>query len=102
MAACIVLRLPHEVRGLFDAWLREHHPLKRERELRAIREMRGGRDNDPRFGSRMRGQGVWAELLRQRFDTACARLGLNRERFELDLAAFEPPPAAQGRLFCDA
>ncbi|HOM15056.1 MAG TPA: radical SAM protein, partial [Rubrivivax sp.] len=60
------------------------------------------RDNDPRFGSRMRGQGVWAELLRQRFDTACARLGLNRERFELDLAAFEPPPAAQGRLFCDA
>jgi len=65
--------------------------------------MRGGRDNDPRFASRMRGEGVWAELLAQRFKKACARLGLNRDRIELDLTQFRPPRPAratgQGELF---
>ena len=66
-----------------------------------VREMRGGRDNDASFGTRMTGQGVWAQLLRQRFHKACARLGLNRERFELDLSCFRPPAAdsAQTCLF---
>ena len=98
-AFSIVLRLPWEVAPLFQHWLQQHFPDRAERVMARVHEMRGGRDNDPRFGTRMRGQGVWAELLRQRFDKSCARLGLNRERFELDLAAFRPPPAAQGKLF---
>lgn len=56
-----------------------------------IREMRGGKDNDAQFGSRMRGTGLWAQLLRQRFDKATARLGLNRSRVELDLTQFRRP-----------
>jgi DNA repair photolyase len=98
-AFSIVLRLPWEVSPLFQHWLQQHFPERAQRVMARVREMRDGRDNDPRFGTRMRGQGVWAELLRQRFDKACARLGLNRERFELDLRAFRPPAAAQGNLF---
>ena len=66
-----------------------------------VREMRGGKDNDARFGSRMTGQGLWAQLVRQRFDKACARLGLNHERHELDLTQFRPPSRhpAQAELF---
>ena len=98
-AFSIVLRLPWEVNPLFQHWLQQHFPDRAERVMARVREMRDGRDNDARFGSRMRGQGVWAELLRQRFDKACARLGLNRERIELDLSAFRPPAPAQGSLF---
>ena len=63
--------------------------------------MRGGQDNDARFGTRMTGQGVWAQLLRQRVDKACARLGLARQRIELDLSQFRPPGLhpGQGELF---
>jgi DNA repair photolyase len=68
-----------------------------------VREMRGGKDNDARFGKRMKGEGIWAELLRQRFEKACARLGYGRDRIELDLTRFRPPAAAgdalQGSLF---
>jgi len=70
-----------------------------------IREMRGGADNSSRFGDRMKGSGIWAQLLRQRFQKACARLGLNRARIELDLTQFRRPtcppeqPAAQASLF---
>ena len=101
-AFSIVLRLPWEVNPLFQQWLQQHFPDRAERVMARVREMRGGRDNDPRFGSRMRGQGVWAELLRQRFDKVCARLRLNRERIDLDLSAFRPPAPVQGSLFCDA
>ena len=64
-----------------------------------VREMRGGRDYDPRFGARMKGEGVWAQLLDQRFNKAVARLGLNRERVELDLTQFRRPmkPRADGQ-----
>jgi hypothetical protein len=63
--------------------------------------MRGGRDNDPRFGSRMRGEGLWAELLSQRMRKACARFGLNRQRLVLDLGQFRRPRAVaeQAELF---
>jgi DNA repair photolyase len=100
-AFSIVLRLPWEVNPLFQQWLQQHFPDRAARVMARVREMRGGRDNDARFGSRMRGQGIWAELLRQRFDKACARLGLNRERIELDLTRFRRPvaEAAQGSLF---
>ena len=99
----IVLRLPWEVNPLFQDWLARHFPDRAARVMARVREMRGGRDNDPRFGSRMRGEGVWAELLAQRFRKACARLGLDRDRFELDLTQFEPPRlpsgTGQGELF---
>lgn len=100
-AFSIVLRLPWEVNPIFQRWLDEHVPERAARIMARVREMRGGRDNDARFHSRMTGQGVWAELLRQRFDKACARLGLNRERFELDLTRFRPPARdpRQGLLF---
>jgi DNA repair photolyase len=59
-----------------------------------IRERRGGADNNSQFGERMTGSGVWAQLLRQRFEKACARLGLNRERVELDITQFQRPQVA--------
>jgi DNA repair photolyase len=100
-AFSIVLRLPWEVNPLFQQWLEQHVPERAARIMARVREMRGGKDNDSRFGSRMTGQGVWAELLRQRFLKACERLGLNRARTELDLTRFRPPPrwAGQGQLF---
>jgi DNA repair photolyase len=60
-----------------------------------VREMRGGKDYDARFGARMRGEGVWAQLLSQRFQKAAARLGLNRHRIELDLTQFRKPLAVR-------
>ncbi|MDP1533733.1 MAG: PA0069 family radical SAM protein, partial [Rubrivivax sp.] len=84
-AFSIVLRLPWEVNPLFQNWLQQHVPERAARIMARVREMRGGKDNDSRFGSRMSGQGVWAQLLRQRVDKACARLGLKRRREELDL-----------------
>ncbi|MEF7615989.1 PA0069 family radical SAM protein [Aquincola sp. MAHUQ-54] len=102
-AFSIVLRLPWEVNPLFQQWLEQHFPDRAARVMARIREMRGGRDNDPDFGSRMRGQGVWAELLRQRVRKAMARLGLDRHRIELDLTQFRPPAkpgeAGQASLF---
>jgi DNA repair photolyase len=96
-AFSIVLRLPWELSPLFRQWLDQHHPQRAARIMARVQDMRGGRDNDARFGSRMTGQGVWAELLRQRFHKACGRLGLNRERVELDLSAFRPPAAQAGQ-----
>jgi len=90
-AFSIVLRLPWEVNPLFQQWLQQHFPGRAARIMARVREMRGGRDNDARFGSRMTGQGVWAELLRQRFEKATKRLGLNRDRIELDLTQFSRP-----------
>jgi DNA repair photolyase len=100
-AFSIVLRLPWEVNPLFQNWLHQHVPDRAARIMARVREMRGGKDNDSRFGTRMTGQGVWARLLRQRFDKACARLGYQRERVELDLTQFRPPArqAGQGQLF---
>ena len=100
-AFSIVLRLPWEVNPLFQHWLQQHVPERAARIMARVRDMRGGKDNDSRFGTRMTGQGVWAQLLRQRFERACARLGYRRERVELDLTQFRPLPrqAGQGQLF---
>ena len=95
-AFSIVLRLPWEVNPLFQQWLQQHFPDRAFRVMARVRDLRGGRDNDARFGSRMTGQGVWADLLRQRFHKACARLGLNRERTELDLTRFRRPASRAG------
>jgi DNA repair photolyase len=96
-AFSIVLRLPWEVNPLFQHWLQQHVPDRAARIMARLREMRGGRDNDARFGTRMTGEGVWAQLLRQRFHKACARLGLNRAKAALDASAFRPPARQPGQ-----
>ena len=94
-ASSIHLRLPHEVKDLFRDWLATHVPDRAERVMHHVRDMRGGRDNDPRFGSRMQGSGVYAELLTARFRAACARLGLNREQDTLATDYFSVPADSQ-------
>jgi DNA repair photolyase len=95
-----VIRLPWEVAPLFKQWLELHYPQRAGRIMARIHEMRGGKDYDADFGTRMVGTGLWAELIRQRFEKATQRLGFNRERIALDLNAFRPPGAAgQGSLF---
>jgi DNA repair photolyase len=95
-AFAIVLRLPWEVSPLFQRWLEQHFPDRAQRVMARVRDMRGGKDNDSQFGSRMTGQGVWAQLLGQRLHKACDRLGLSRERVVLDLSRFRPPDAGPG------
>ncbi|WP_230481696.1 PA0069 family radical SAM protein [Sphingomonas sp. Leaf21] len=95
----IPVRLPHEVAPLFRAWLDEHFPDRAGKVMAIIRSMRGGRDNDPNFFDRMKGQGPWADLLRVRFHRACRLHGLNRDRPPLDTSLFRPPKGPQGELF---
>lgn len=90
----VVLRLPWEVNPLFQQWLQDHFPDRAERVLARVREMRGGKDYDAEFGKRMRGEGVWAELISQRFHKACARFGLNKVAHDLDLSKFRKPRLA--------
>ena len=90
-AAWILLRLPHEVGPLFREWLEAHYPERSRRVMSLLRQARGGRDNDPRFGHRMRGGGPWVEALAARFRLACRRLGLAEgERRTLDTGRFRP------------
>ena len=78
-ASYTLLRMPHEIKDLFRNWLLHHEPLKAERVISLLRQCRGGRLNDPRFGHRMRGEGAYAELIARRFRIARRRLGLDRE-----------------------
>lgn len=88
----VMLRLPHDVKDLFREWLLQHEPLKAAHVMSRVHELRGGRDNDPRFGTRQSGEGVFAELFRQRFELAARKLGLNRGgRMQLDTTQFQPP-----------
>jgi DNA repair photolyase len=95
-----VLRLPFEVNPLFQQWLEAHFPERAQRVMNRVREMRGGKDYDSDFGKRMTGEGVWADLIRQRFTKTVERLGLGKlgSRFErLDTSQFRRPlvvPAA--------
>jgi len=98
MAGYQILRLPNELKNLFKDWLARHYPLKAAHIMSQIRQMRGGRENDPRFGKRMSGEGVFAELQEQRFRLACERFGLNLEgRNQLDASRFKAP-AKTGQL----
>jgi DNA repair photolyase len=95
-----VLRLPWELNPLFQEWLALHYPQRAARVMARIHDMRGGKDYDSNFATRMKGSGVWAELIRQRFHKACGRLGLNRERVELDVSQFDRSLlTGQGSLF---
>ena len=102
IAGYTVLRLPLELKDLFREWLALHVPDRAEHVMSLIRQMRGGRDYDARFGKRMRGEGPYADLIRQRFALACRKHGLNRSRdLTLDCSRFVAPrPASpQGDLF---
>ena len=92
-ANAIVLRLPHELAQLFPEWLDAHYPLKKARVLKAIRSLRGGKLNNSDFNSRFVGEGPRAELLRQRFELACRRAGLDtgRQVFTVDTTQFIAP-----------
>jgi DNA repair photolyase len=105
-AGWILLRLPNEVRPLFKEWLGAHYPQRAEHVISIIKQSRGGRENDPNFGSRMSGSGNFVELIGKRFDLACRRFGLNSEenhmasRGGLDCSLFRPPNIeGQLRLF---
>ncbi|CAM3499208.1 PA0069 family radical SAM protein [Halomonas lysinitropha] len=101
-AGWMLLRLPREVAPLFEAWLVEHYPERAGKVMSLIRQCRGGEVYDSRFGKRMRGEGVFVELLEQRFSKACRHLGLNDPAAvanqKLDTSAFRPP-RVQGDLF---
>jgi DNA repair photolyase len=96
-AGWIPLRLPHEVAPLFREWLSVHFPERGDKVMGIVRSIRGGRDNDPGFFSRMKPAGVWADLLRARFRLARRRAGIDNPPFELDCSAFRPP-TANGQL----
>lgn len=97
-AGYTLMRLPFEIKDLFAQWLEEHAPGKAKHVLSLVREVRGGRLNDPEFGSRQRGTGPYAELIAQRFRVACAKLGFNKHDWSLDLSRFKPPPAPGDQL----
>jgi DNA repair photolyase len=98
-AGYVLLRLPYEIKDLFREWLGEHYPDRAAHVMSLIREMRGGRDNDPRFGTRMRGVGPYAQLLNNRFRLACSRLNLNRgAREPPKTSLFRPPTPAGSQL----
>lgn len=106
MAGRIMLRLPNEVRPLFKEWLATHAPQRADHVISIVKQVRGGRENDPDFGSRMSGSGNFSELIDKRFDLACRRFGLNGEdnhmasRGGLDCSLFRPPGSrAQMTLF---
>ncbi|MBC5766297.1 PA0069 family radical SAM protein [Ramlibacter albus] len=92
-----VLRLPWEVAPLFKEWLQVHYPDRAERVMARVHDLRGGKDYDADFATRMKGQGIWAELLAQRFKKAVKRLGFNQERVELHSRDFRPPAECEGQ-----
>ncbi|NYT37484.1 PA0069 family radical SAM protein [Allopusillimonas soli] len=94
----VLLRLPLEVAPLFEEWLNHHYPLKAAHVMSLLRQMRGGKTYDPAFRQRMRGTGVFAELLAQRFRKACVRMALNQRRFSLSTAAFKRPQSSAPQL----
>jgi DNA repair photolyase len=90
-AGWVMLRLPYAVKDVFEDWLGRHFPDRKTKVLNRLLSLRGGRLNDPRFGSRMRGDGPFAEHVRQVFEVSCRKYGLNRAPLELSTEAFRIP-----------
>lgn len=91
-----MLRLPWEVNPLFQQWLEAHFPDRAGRVMNRLRDMRGGKEYDASFGKRMHGEGVWADLIRQRFEKAAERVGLGSRAkgyAALDASQFRRPAA---------
>jgi DNA repair photolyase len=99
-AGYVLLRLPHELKIIFREWLAQHYPDRAKHVMSLINQSRGGKDYDSQFGTRMRGTGPFAELLRTRFDLAKRKLGFAGadERYELDTSLFRPPLKATPQL----
>jgi DNA repair photolyase len=98
-AGYVALRLPFAVAGLFAKWLDQHLPEKKERVLGRIRQLRGGRLNDPHFGSRLAGEGILADTIRQLFELGCKRAGIGPRNLTLSTAAFRRSTIQQPLLF---
>ncbi len=96
-ATWIIVRLPHEVAPLFREWLQTHFPDRAGKVMATIQSIRGGRDNDPRFGMRMKPEGVWADLFRRRFAIAMRRHAMSRPEVKLDCTRFRRP-STDGQL----
>lgn len=97
-AGYVIVRLPHEIKDLFRQWLEDHEPAKAEHVMNRIRDLRGGKENDPQFGSRMTGTGIYAQLIHRRFELACKRLGLNESKHTLDSTQFRAPESNDGQI----
>ena len=95
-AGYVLLRLPLEVEEIFREWLDVHVPLKARHILSLVRQMRQGKAYHAEFGTRMRGTGIFAQLIRKRFTLACRRLALNQQYYELDCSQFVAPRALAG------
>ncbi len=101
-AGYTTLRLPHELKSLFREWLALHAPQRADHVMSLVQQMNGGLDYDSNFATRMHGQGVFADLLRRRFEVACRKHGFGRARdLQLDTSRFVSPrkPSPQGELF---
>ena len=100
-ASWIMLRLPRDVAGLFRDWLAEHYPDRARRVMGMVRDIHGGKDYDPDWGKRLRGEGVFAKLTARRFEVSARRLGLDSELPPLrtDLFKLPPRPGDQLSLF---
>jgi DNA repair photolyase len=96
-ASWIILRLPHEVAPLFREWLSVHYPDRAGKVMAIVQSVRGGRDYDSTWFTRMKPQGVWADLFRMRFRLACRRFGLNKVEIDLDRSQFRRP-SVDGQL----
>jgi DNA repair photolyase len=97
-AAYVVLRLPLELTELFQKWLRDHYPLKADRIMGIVRNLRNGKTNSANFGDRMTGTGEYAHLIRQRFKLASKTAGLDQSETELDLSLFRILPRSGDQL----
>ena len=96
-AGYVLLRLPLEIKDLFREWLNQHFPDRATRVMTLVRQMRGGRDYDPEWGKRQRGDGPYARLIADRFANTCRRLGLDKPRLPLDCSQFRRPLEAGGQ-----
>lgn len=94
----VLLRLPHEVKGIFADWLQVHAPGRAEHVMALVRETRDGKEYQAEFGTRMRGTGNYAEMMQKRFDVAVRRLGLNQAHESLDRTQFRPPQKKKGQM----
>jgi DNA repair photolyase len=97
-AGYVALRLPLEIKDLFRQWLEAARPDRAQRVMSLVRQMRGGRDYDPQWGKRMKGEGPIAEMIAKRFAIARRRFGLDRPVPPLDVSRFAPPAGAGDQM----
>ncbi len=97
-AGYVLLRLPLEIRDLFEEWLRSHFPDRADHVMSLVRDTRKGKAYRAEWGERMKGSGAYADLLKQRFELVRKRFGLDRRQLDLDVAKFQPPPRPGDQL----